>query len=192
MPSSRRRSGVILVALALAALVLAGCGSGEVTSDAKPAVPLVGADPAAWVGVLCGGLGDVVAGVATIGKSPPTPQGQKDGVLRFSAGAQQAFTNTARKLEQLGPPRITDGKRVHDTAVGFFTTAANTVGEQRGKLAALDANDPEFMQKASRLNGPDLGAAGAAMQQVTSNNELAPAFGAAPECQRLGTGALPR
>lgn len=41
----------------------------------------------------------------------------------------------------------------------FFTTAAGTVGDQRAKLAALDAKDPNFLQKANHLAGPDLGAA---------------------------------
>lgn len=139
----------------------------------------------AWVGSFCGGLGDVIAGVSVIAKAKPTPQGQKDGLLEFTDTAQRAFANTAQKLAQLGPPRITDGKQVQDTAVGFFTTAAGTVGGQRAKLAALDANDPDFVQKASHLAGPDLSAASVQMQGLTSNKELIPAFRAAPECQRL-------
>jgi hypothetical protein len=183
---SRRRSGVIVLALAL---VLAGCGSG----DAKPATSkAIDSDPVAWVGAFCGGLGDVLAGVASIAKSQPTPQGQKDGLLAFSDSAQRAFANTAGKLEQLGPPRITDGKRAHDTAVSFFTKAAGTVADQRAKFAALDANDPDFVQKASRLSGPDLSGVSAQAQELTSNKELLPAFRAAPECQRLGSGAGPR
>jgi hypothetical protein len=141
------------------------------------------------VGTFCGGLGDVVAGVSAVSKAQPTPQGQKDGLLEFSDIAQRAFANTAQKLTQLGPPRVTDGKRVQDTAVGFFTTAAGTVGAQRTQLTALDAKDPNFLQKASHLAGPDLGAASTQMQGLTSNKELAPAFGAAPECQRLSAGA---
>jgi hypothetical protein len=138
----------------------------------------------AWVGSFCGGLGDVIAGVSVIAKAKPTPQGQKDGLLEFTDTAQRAFANTAQKLAQLGPPRITDGKQVQDTAVGFFTTAAGTVGGQRAKLAALDANDPDFVQKASHLAGPDLSAASVQMQGLTSNKELMPAFRAAPERQR--------
>lgn len=146
----------------------------------------------AWVGAFCGGLGDVLAGVVALAKSQPTPQGQKDGLLAFSDSAQRAFANTARKLEQLGPPRITDGKRVHDSAVGFFTKTAGTVGDQRAKLAALDANAPDFVQKASQLQGPDLGGASTQVQELASNKELMPAFRAAPECQRLGAVAGPR
>ena len=164
------------------ALSLAGCGSSDVTS--QPAAPQ-GSDPVAWVGALCGGLGDVIAGVSAIAKAQPTPQGQKDGLLEFSDTAQRAFANTAHKLEQLGQPRVADSKRIQDTAVGFFTTAADTVGEQRARLAALDAKDPDFGQKASHLAGPDLGAASNQMRELTSNKELAPAFRVAPACQRL-------
>lgn len=165
-------------------LSLAGCAA-NVTP--KPAAPQ-GADPVAWAGTFCGGLGDVLGGVSVMAKAQPTPQGQKDGLLEFSDIAQQAFANTARKLEQLGQPRIVDGKRVQDTAVGFFTTAAGTVGSQRAKLAALDAKDPDFVQKAGHLAGPDLGAASNQMRDLTSNKELAPAFQGAPACQRLSAG----
>jgi hypothetical protein len=190
VPASRRRSGVAIVTLVLA---LAGCSSGDPkgSGDAKPAVPQ-GADPVAWVGAFCGGLGDVIAGVGALSKSQPTPQGQKDGLLAFSDSAQRAFSHAASKLEQLGPPRIADGKHAHDTAVGFFTKAAGTVSDQRAKLAALDANDPDFVQKASQLQGPDLSGASAQVQELTSNKELMPAFSAAPECQRLGSRAAPR
>ncbi|MGH3722138.1 MAG: hypothetical protein ACRDRI_25515 [Pseudonocardiaceae bacterium] len=166
------------------ALGLAGCAA-DVTP--KPAAPQ-GSDPVAWAGTFCGGLGDVLTGVSAIAKAQPTPQGQKDGLLEFSDIAQQAFANTARKLEQLGQPRIADGKRVQDAAVGFFTTAAGTVGGQRSRLAALDAKDPDFVQKAGRLAGPDLGAASNQMRDLSSNKELAPAFGAAPACWQLSAG----
>lgn len=186
--ASRQCRGVVIVALALGPLTvgLTGCAGAPV--KATPAAPQ-GADPVAWAGTFCGGLGDVLAGVAAIAKSQPTPQSQKDGLLEFSDIAQQAFANTARKLEQLGQPRIVDGQRVQNTAVGFFTTAAGTVGGQRARLAALDATDPDFAQKASHLAGPDLGAASNQMRDLISDKELAPAFRAAPTCQRLSAGA---
>jgi len=175
------KSAVVLLAIGVA---LGGCSSDD-KGDGAQAAPQ-GSEPVAWVGAFCTGLGDVIAGVGAITKSEPTPQGQKDGLIAFSDTAQQAFANTADKLVKLGPPRITDGKQVHDAAVNFFSAAAGTVGAQRAKLAALDANDPEFLQKASQLAGPDLGAASSQMRDLTGNQELAPAFGAAPECRRLG------
>lgn len=185
MPSSRRPVGV--VALLALGLALGGCGSAAVT--AKPAAPK-GSDPVAWTGAFCGGLGDVITAVSAIAKSPSTPQGQKDGLLAFADSAQQAFSNTAHKLAQLGPPAVTDGKQVQDTAVSFFTTAAGTIGDQRTKLVALDPKDPNFTQKASHLGGPDLGTATSTqVQGLTSNKDLAPAFNAAPACRQLGANA---
>ncbi|MDQ3762949.1 MAG: hypothetical protein M3460_15250 [Actinomycetota bacterium] len=184
-PATAGRAGNPAVVLLALGLALTGCGSGD---DVKPAAPQ-GSDPTAWAGAFCGGLGEVIAGVAAIAKAQPTPQGQKDGLLAFSDSVQRGFADTARKLEQLGPPGITNGKQVHDTAVNFFATTAETVGDQRDKLAALDANDPEFVQKASQLAGPDLSGASATMRDLTNNNELTPAFRAAPECQRLGAAA---
>jgi hypothetical protein len=196
VPSSRRRVGVAVglasnaaVALLALSLALGGCGSADVKPN--PAAPQ-GADPVAWVGAFCGGLGEVIAGAAASAKSQPIPQGQKDGLLRVADTTQQAFINTAHKLTQLGQPGITNGKQVQDTTVGFFTTAAAMVGDRRTKLAALDANDPNFVQKSNTLTGSDLGATATPLQALTSNKELAPAFGAAPECQRLGTTAANR
>ncbi len=185
MPSSRRCVGIVgLLAFGLA---VGGCGSADVTPP-KPVVPQ-GADPVAWVSSFCGGLSSVIAGAAAIPKSPPSPQAQKDGLLTFADATQKAFANTAQELTQLGPPRINDGKRVQDTTVGFFTTAASTVGSQRAKIAALDAKDPGFAQKANDLAGPGLGTAGTQIQGLTSNQDLAPAFGTSQECRRLGAGA---
>ncbi|MDQ4011677.1 MAG: hypothetical protein M3228_13550 [Actinomycetota bacterium] len=192
MPSSRRRSGVIILALFLA---LAGCGSGDAkgpgeadgSGAAKPAAPQ-GSDPVAWVGAFCSSSSGVVAGAAALGKAEETPQGQKDGLLAFADSSQRAMADTARRLEQLGAPRITDGQRLHDTAVKFFRSAAESVAGQRAKLAELDPNDPEYVQKLSRLAGPDLGALSAQLQQMTANPELAPAFNVSPECQQLRTG----
>jgi hypothetical protein len=181
----------LTLGLALGGLVLTGCGSNS-NAEApkpKPGVPVQGSDPVAWTGAFCGGLGDVISGVSAIAKSASTPQGQKDGLLEFSDIAQKAFSNTAQKLEKLGPPKVTDGKRIQDTAVGFFTTAAGTVNDQRTKLAALDAKDPDFVNKASHLAGPDLSAASSQMQGLTSNQELAPAFRTAPECKQLSATA---
>jgi hypothetical protein len=185
--SLRCRAGV--AAGVLLTLALTGCGSGSGDAKSAPAAASKGSDPVVWTGAFCGGLGEVISGVAAIAKSDTSPQGQKNGLLEFSDIAQRAFTNTAQKLEKLGPPRVTDGKHVQDTAVGFFTTAAGTVGDQRAKLAALDAKDPDFVNKASHLAGPDLSAASAQMQGLTNNPQLAPAFRTAPECKQLAAAA---
>ncbi|MGH8966346.1 MAG: hypothetical protein ACRDXB_13605, partial [Actinomycetes bacterium] len=116
MLSSRRPFFVVILALVLA---LAGCGTGDANGGAKDsgdakAVPPKGAEPVAWVGAFCSGLSEVVAGAAALGKAEATPQGQKDGLLAFADSSQRAMSGTARKLEQVGPPGITDGKRIHD------------------------------------------------------------------------------
>ncbi len=179
----RRGIGVVVV-LGLG-LALGGCGSGGAT--AKPSAMPGGADPVVWMGVFCQGLGQVIDAGAAAAKPTSTPQGEKDALLTLADSTQQAFTTTAQKLTQLGAPGIADGKQAQDNAVGFFTTAANAVADRRAKLAGLDPNDPNFEQeKADQLTGPDLGSQ---VQGLLSNNELAPAFGKAPQCQQLGATA---
>ena len=140
------------------------------------------------MGTFCGGLGDVVAGQAEVAKLQSTPQGQKDAALKLADITQRAFTDTAQKLTQLGPPGIADGNHVQDSALGFFTTAANALHDQRVQLAALDANDPSFFQKATAA-APGLGDTDAKAQEVISNKDLAPVFGIAPQCRQLNTTA---
>jgi hypothetical protein len=180
----------VMASLALG-LILGGCGSGAV--DAKPSTPPAprGADPIAWMGVFCGGFGDVVAGNAELAKAQPsTPQKQKDALLKLADTTQQAFTNTASKLAQLGQPAVTNGKETQDSAISFFTTTAAAVGGQRAKLAAIDANDPNFEQKANQLASSANGNTTASqLQKATSNGELMAAFGKTPECQQLLTTA---
>lgn len=177
--SSRRRIGVVAV-LSLG-LVLGGCGFADET--AKPAAAPQGADPVVWMGVFCQGLGQVIGAATAVANPPSTPQGEKEALLTLADTTQQAFTSTAQKLTQLGPPGIHDGKQAQDSAVGFFTTAANAVADRRAKLAALDPHDPNFEQeKADQLAGPDLGSQA---QGLLSNNELTPAFSNAPQCQQL-------
>ena len=139
------------------------------------------------MGAFCQGLSQVIDAGNAAAKPPSTPQGEKNALLTLADTTQQAFTTTAQELTQLGAPGITDGKHAQDGAVGFFTTAANAIADRRAKLAALDPNDPNFEQKkAEQLTGPDLGSQ---VQAVMSNNELAPAFGKAPQCQQLGATA---
>lgn len=201
MPASHRQSGVVILALVLA---LTGCGSGDDTSSgpgksdkssadpqpapAGPAGPAGAADPVAWVSAFCGGLGEVITGASALGTAQTTPQGQKEALLAFADSSQRAMDGTAGKLAQVGPPKINDGKRIHDDVVTFFKTSAETVAGQRAKLAQLDPNDPEFVSKLSKVAGPDLGAAAAQVQQLGDNQELVPAFRASPQCKQLGAG----
>jgi hypothetical protein len=142
------------------------------------------------MGVFCGGLGEVITAEAAAAKPPSTPQDQKDALLTLADTTQQAFTKTAQKLTQLGPPGITNGTQAQASAVGFFTTAAKTVADRRARLAALDANDPNFEQKeTTQLAGSDLGAP---TQGLISNKDLTRAFSTAPQCQQLGATAAHR
>jgi hypothetical protein len=139
------------------------------------------------MGVFCQGLGQVIDAAAAAPKLPSSPQGEKDALLTLADTTQQAFVTTAQKLTQLGAPGVTDGKQAQDSAVSFFTTAANAVADRRAKLAGLDPNAPDFEQKkAGQLAGPDLGSQ---VQGLMSNNELVPAFSKAPQCQQLGATA---
>ena len=161
---------------------LAGCSSADVT--ANPSAP-PGANPTVWVGAFCGGLGDVIAGQSQAAAAQPTPQLRKDGLIKLADNAQQALASATHKLTQLGAPAVTDGTKAQESAVSFFTTVAAAVGDRRAKLAALDANNPNFAQQVDQLTRPDIVTSTAQVQGLTANQQLMAAFSAAPECQRL-------
>lgn len=173
MPTYFRRSGpVFLVTLGIA---LAGCGSGDSQSE-----------PTAWVGAFCGGIGDVLKSASTLSQQQPTPEAQKESLLRFADDAKQAMSNTAGKLGELGPPKIPNGQQVHDTAVNFFNSTAKSVGDQRSALDKLDAAAPDFRAKMAQITRPDLQATGQQLTTLVGNQDLSPAFKSAPECKQLG------
>lgn len=160
-----------------------GVPAAPVPHPSRPA-PVQGSDPVVWAGAFCSGFGDVNAAASGIEQSVPTPQDTKDAMLQSLDTAQQSLTNAAHKLTQLGPPGTTGGNQAQASAVGFLTTVAGKVGDQRAKLAALDANNPDFERNASQLISPGLGEF-IQPQGVTNSQELVRAFLAAPECQRL-------
>lgn len=156
----------------------------------RPSHPALvqGSDPVVWLSAMCGGLNEGFAATSAIENSQPsTPQEVKDQLLQLSDAVQQAFTNTAHKLAQLGPPGVPGGKQAQDTLAGFLATAAATVRDSRGKFAALDVNDPDFVQKADQLATAEIDALSTEPPGVTSNQELAPELLAIPECAKMAT-----
>jgi hypothetical protein len=152
----------------------------------RPSQPasVQGPDPVVWLSALCGGFNEGFTAAPAIGDQL-TLQGVKDESLHFLDTEQQAFTNTAHKLQQLGAPGVTGGTQVQDAVVEFLTNQATAFGDSRAKLAVLDVNDPDFVQKANQLL--DVGRDMAATQppEVSDNHELSPEFLAVPECAKL-------
>jgi hypothetical protein len=144
------------------------------------------------VSTFCGGLNDENAATSALSQSPQsfsTAVDVRNEMLQYLDTVEQALATTAHKLTQLGAPGVIGGQQVQDNAVAFFTTTASTFGDHRAKIAALDVNDPDLAQKASQLMpGPaDFSETNPQLDKVISNQELTPAFLAAPECQRLTT-----
>lgn len=156
--------------------------------------PVQGSNSAVWVSTFCGGLNDENAATSAFSQSLLTAQNTRNELLQFLDTVQQSLASTAHKLTQLGPPGVAGGQQVQDNAVGFFTTTASTFSDHRAKIAALDVTDPDLVQKATQLmtGPPDLSAIGTQLDEVTNNQELAPSFFAAPDCQRLATPPTPR
>lgn len=166
-------------------IALVGCGSSDNDTDAEQGD--AGSDPVAWVGKFCGGVGEVLNGAAALREPQPDPQAQKDALLGFIDNTQKAMNTAADQLRKLGPPAVPNGQQVHDTAVGFFASTAETVIGQRERLEALDPQAPDFYEQLSQLPQPDLQAVSNQAQQLTGNPDLAPAFREAPECRQLNS-----
>lgn len=172
---SASRSAAFLLAVGLA---LGGCGAGGV----EPATPKAeSSDPVVWVGPFCEAMRSVVQEIRAFGARPKdTPQARKDGLIADAERMQQVATVAAGKLEQLGPPRITDGKRIHDATVAYFTIAAAGHAERLAMLVGLDVNDPDFDVKSTSEVGDRNRRA--VMPQLYNNEELKPALDTAREC----------
>lgn len=180
MLTSRLRSGAgVLLVLGVG---LSGCGSGDTGQPAGQAE----SDPKTWVGAFCNGIGEVAAGTSILQDQQPTPQAQKDMLLRFIDHTQQSMSAAAGRLRQLGPPAIASGRQVQDAAVSFFANGAQTVTGPRAQLSALDPNAPDFYDKMNAVPAPDLQSVGTQAQALLSNRDLEPYRLASPECKRTG------
>lgn len=155
--------------------------------------PVQGANPTAWIGTFCAGIGEENATSIPSPQSPLTAQDTRNELLQFLGTLQQGFTTTANKLTQLGPPAVTGGKQAQDIAVGFFTTMASIYSDHRAKLAALDENDPDLEQKVTQLmpGAADFNETSTQLNEVTNNQELGIAFINAPECRQLVSAPTP-
>jgi hypothetical protein len=183
VPPSLRRSGAgVLLVLGV---TLAGCGSGEAEPTGRGTD---GSDPVAWVGAFCGGIGEVLGKADTL-RDAPDAQAQKQALLSYIDGTAQALRATGDRLTELGPPKIADGRRVHDAAVKVVDSVADAVVGPRAQLEALDPSAPDFAEKMAQIPGPDLSPVAAQVQALQGNAELAEARAAAPECQQLGAAA---
>ncbi len=175
-------------ALALG-LTVAGCGSqdqaAKPVADGRPA-----AEPVAWAGAVCGGLGEVISSAAELGAAPSDPQAHKEALLAFADSLRASLDATVGELEQLGAPDVPDGAQTQQIVLDFFGSAAEATATQREKLAALDPEAADFEQRLGEIV-----ASGATseldgrMSEVTSKPELASAFQQAPECRQMAAAA---
>jgi hypothetical protein len=108
MHSSRRRVGVVAALMGLC-LALSGCGTADVTP--KSAAP-GGADPVAWMGAFCAGLGEVIAAEAAAAKPPSTPQGQKDALLTLADTTNRLLLKPLKNSPSLASRGSPTGNRL--------------------------------------------------------------------------------
>ncbi len=167
------RAFLIVLALALGP-ALASCGE-----DAS-------ADPVVWAGTFCGGLNQVISS-SQVTPRTADPAGQQEAMLRMAESVQESLDTAADQLDELGPPAIPEGERTQEVVLEFFTSAAQTTGDQRERLADLDPAAPDFEQRLATLGQPgSMRELSEQVRQVTSDPDLAPAFSEASQCRAMG------
>lgn len=189
---------VALAGVFAAVLVTAACGGGSSSSSTggssattTTTTAAADADPVAWAGTFCEGMGPTIEGVLSMLKTmfeggAEDPAVQKAALLEYSSKAGKAMTEAGAKLEGLGVPTA-ESRELHDELVKFFTESGKTATEVNTELAALDPADPEFATKLERLGGDqaDPSKLQEQVKKLQDDPKLGEAFKQAPECVKM-------
>ncbi|MGH3980405.1 MAG: hypothetical protein ACRDRZ_15595 [Pseudonocardiaceae bacterium] len=178
-------TGVVLGAL------LAGCGGGEAPPPGSVAAPS-GSDPVQWADAYCSGIGGALQ--AALRLADPLLRAdaaaQKQALAGYLGAAQAAYTDAARRVEQLGPPAVPDAERRQQAVLEFLRGSARAAEDQARQLAALDPAAPDFQQRFAAIeqSGFDVAPLQRELQDLRSDPELSRALSEARSCRAIGQG----
>ncbi len=188
-------SGVITAAV----LAVAGCSStpaatttatsGSSTGSSAPAAAK--SDPVAWTGAFCEGITPTMEGLVEVLKlafqEAPDPVAQKEALMKYATTAGEGMTDTAKKLEKLGPPSK-EAEALHVELVKFFNENGSTLAKTKDQLAALDPAAPDFMEQVGKLGeGADQATLQTQIKKLSEDPALKDAFAKAPQCVEMST-----
>ncbi|MFS8099776.1 hypothetical protein LFM09_21860 [Lentzea alba] len=127
-----------------AVLALASC-----TGPSTPAATIY-ADPIAWANVYCNGtLRANMAGREMDPQNLADPAGYKESLLKVQAAAAEAYSESARQLDGLGPPGP-DAVEAHKNLVQFVRDLADHATRYEARLRAIEP-DAEFHANVEKM-----------------------------------------
>lgn len=184
---------VLFSAVACTALTLTACSSATPNTTTAPpssapatAAAVGNSDPVEWTGAFCEGITPTFEGLIKVMKSAfqevPDPKAQKDALMEYSATAGAALSDTAKKLEKLGPPSK-EAEALHRELVTYFTDNGKTLLAVQDDLKAIDPADPAFLEKVGALgDGGDQSKLQDQIKKLQDDPKLKEAFAKAPQC----------
>ncbi|MBP2330558.1 hypothetical protein JOF56_010943 [Kibdelosporangium banguiense] len=169
-----------VVGTAVVVALTAGCGS----SRDEPNEAAI-----SWAEQICQTMESGGAKLSRLPQIDPANPRQATASLQAYLGSlADSIESVSIRLEQAGPPPVTDGQAAVDRARTTLGTIRTALGSARDKLQQMAAGDPESFRKGMQDVSTGLAPLGGAANPIAdlrANKELDAAFAHAPACQRV-------
>lgn len=178
---------MLVVALAAAALALAGCGSSKSS----------GVSAATYVRSICTTASHWQAAVETAGTKLQSIANSKSldtaktGYVQFVDALATATSSTTNDLIAAGTPAVSNGKSIAQTLVQVFSQAKTTLNAAAADAARIPTTSKTAFTASANKVGTDVRNALSGMSKLApeKNPQLHTAAAKDPTCQTLASGA---
>jgi phage-related protein len=177
-----------LVPVALAALLVAGCGGGSSSSSSSPS-------PQDWADSLCSSITTWSNSVRTAGESLKSGSLSKDDLKKTTSEIKSATNTFADDLKSLGKPNTDAGQQAKDAIDKLSTqvnddvdqlqsavTGAVATGTTKGAVSAASSIATTLSTMSTQI-----GSAASKLQQADAKGDLEQGFRDAPACKKLSS-----
>jgi hypothetical protein len=182
-----RRTAAAICVLAIAAVLLAGCGGSSGSSDS-------GVTPAAYVKAICSAVGpfekDVQARSSALDLSSIKSAAEgKTALQGFLKAIAADSTQAVNKLKAAGNPNVTNGKEIQAAIVGAFTKLDTAMQQAASSADSLPTGTPDAFRIAANALGntvrTSMNGIGSSLNGLKSQ-ALEKAAAADPTCKSIG------
>jgi hypothetical protein len=181
----------VAVTTLLAALVVAGCGSGGEEAS--------GADPEQYAADVCGAISDWQRELQTSATTMQSklgagssPADVKTELVAFMEGATKSTDDMLAKVKEAGPPAVEDGEALQRDLEQGLGDAQKAFAQARDRAKELPTDDRAAFQREATALGTTLNQEGSRIGQTFNglstkyeSEELDRAFDNEPSCRNL-------